>query len=62
MSNEAMPDQLDAGVVQEDDRSVVLASVVERIDDLGIRVVNLTDSPISGHGGNLEVLALLSLD
>ena len=59
---EAMPNQLDAGVVQKDDRSVVLTSVVERIDDLGMRVVNLADSPISGRGGNLEVLALLSLD
>lgn len=53
---EAAPEQLEAGVVSADAREAVLSHVREEVEALGWRVLQTVDSPLPGHGGNLEQL------
>ncbi len=56
---EALPDQLDGGVLKAGFRNDVLASVEADIAALGLRVEQKVASPIKGQGGNVEFLWLL---
>ena len=56
---EASQEQLEAGVVTANQREVIVSEVSIQIHEYGLEVAGLVDSPILGHGGNHEVLALL---
>jgi len=51
---------LQSGVLPDDRIEEVLSGVCIEIRSLGWEIVNTTPSPIRGHGGNCEVLALLT--
>ena len=57
---EAPRDQLVGGVLTDDAIDAVLAMVGSNIVAAGWRIVNTVDSPLRGHGGNREILALLA--
>ncbi len=56
---EASEEQLEGGVVSAKQRECIVSNVRARIHEYGLEVAGLVDSPITGHGGNHEVLALL---
>ncbi len=56
---EASEEQHEGGVVSAKQREVIVSGVRARIHEYGLEVAGLVDSPITGHGGNHEILALL---
>jgi len=56
---EATEEEREAGVVSAEQRETIMAAVRGRIHEYGLEVAGLVDSPITGRGGNHEVLALL---
>ena len=56
---EASEEQREGGVVTAKQRQAIVSDVRARIHEYGLEVAGLVDSPITGHGGNHEVLALL---
>ncbi len=56
---EASEEQREGGVVIAEQREAIVSDVRARIREYGLEVAGLVDSPIPGHGGNHEVLALL---
>ncbi|MCH8913080.1 MAG: TlyA family RNA methyltransferase [Planctomycetes bacterium] len=56
---EASEEQHEGGVVSAKQREVIVSGGRARIHEYGLEVAGLVDSPITGHGGNHEVLALL---
>ena len=56
---EASEEQREGGVVSAPQRKAIVSDVRARIHEYGLEVAGLVDSPITGHGGNHEVLALL---
>ncbi|MFN0136042.1 MAG: TlyA family RNA methyltransferase [Phycisphaerae bacterium] len=56
---EAGPAQLDGGVLPRERLPEVLARCRTDIAQLGWTILNETESPITGHGGNVEFLWLL---
>ena len=56
---EASEEQLEGGVVTAKQREAVVSDVCAHIHECGLEVEGLVDSPITGHGGNREILALL---
>jgi len=56
---EAQREMLHEGVLPEDRVDCVVKAVAASIQQAGWRVLGLMRSPISGHGGNREVFALL---
>jgi len=56
---EASEEQHEGGVVSAKQREAIVSGVRARIHEYGLEVAGLVDSPITGHGGNHEVLALL---
>ncbi|MHC5111843.1 MAG: TlyA family RNA methyltransferase [Planctomycetota bacterium] len=58
---EAPKTSLEGGVVPEDLVQGVIDDVLARIADMGWTVEGTVQSPIKGHGGNVEWLALLSV-
>lgn len=56
---EASEEQLEGGVVIAEQREAIISGVCARIQEYGLEVAGLVDSPITGHGGNCEILALL---
>ncbi len=56
---EASEEQREGGVVSAKEREAIVSDVRARIHEYGLEVAGLVDSPIPGHGGNHEVLALL---
>lgn len=56
---EAGKEQLRSGVVPDEHHDEVVSKVLDTIRSLGFSVVGVVPSPIKGHGGNREVLALL---
>lgn len=57
---EAPKDQVADGVLRDDAFDGVVARVLEEINALGWCIEGTLESPIRGHGGNREVLALLT--
>lgn len=52
--------KLNKGLVNEEDLPIIIKRVEKDIKNLGLTVVNKTESPITGkHGGNVEYLYLL---
>ena len=47
------------GVLPDEQVEGVVRAVVERLGQAGIRIVDTTNSPIRGQGGNREVFALV---
>ena len=58
---EAESDMLTGGVLDPQYLDEVLDSVSQRIIDCGFIIEDMTESPLAGHGGNRESLALLRL-
>jgi 23S rRNA (cytidine1920-2'-O)/16S rRNA (cytidine1409-2'-O)-methyltransferase len=56
---EASEDQREGGVVTATQHEAIVADVRAHIHDCGLKISGLVDSPITGHGGNRELLALL---
>lgn len=56
---EAGQAQLDGGVLPRERLPEVLARCRKDIEQLGWTILNETESPITGHGGNVEFLWLL---
>ena len=56
---EAEKELLASGVVPEAHQGEVVSKVLDTIRSLGFFVAGVVPSPIKGHGGNQEVLALL---
>ena len=56
---EASDDQLHEGVVRGEHFDALVSRVLGAIGALGMAVVDRVESPITGHSGNREVLALL---
>ncbi len=56
---EADKDLLVSGVVRDEHHGDVVSNVLDTIRSLGFSVAGVVPSPIKGHGGNREVLALL---
>jgi 23S rRNA (cytidine1920-2'-O)/16S rRNA (cytidine1409-2'-O)-methyltransferase len=59
---EAPQEWLRAGVVVREHLAPLLASCRRDIEQLGWRVASEIESPIAGHGGNIEYLWLLGAD
>jgi 23S rRNA (cytidine1920-2'-O)/16S rRNA (cytidine1409-2'-O)-methyltransferase len=57
---EALGEQLDSGVLPDEDVDRVVETVLEQVLRSGWSVLGTCPSPIRGHGGNAEVFALLS--
>ena len=57
---EAGKDRLVDGVLPDESLDEVIAGVLSDIAALGWHILGTTESPIRGHGGNREVLALLT--
>ena len=51
---------LQKGVLPDDQTDEVLTRVHEEMISLGWKILSTTISPIRGHGGNREILALLT--
>lgn len=58
---EAPKDQLDGGVLPNESVEGVTARVIQEIEGTGWHVLGSVESPIRGHGGNREFMALLEL-
>ncbi len=56
---ESSEEQLEGGVVIAEQCEAVVSEVCTHIHEYDLDVAGLVDSPITGHGGNREVLALL---
>jgi 23S rRNA (cytidine1920-2'-O)/16S rRNA (cytidine1409-2'-O)-methyltransferase len=56
---EARREQLHGGVLKPEALPEVLAKVQQRIEQMGLRIVQQIESPIAGAKGNLEYLAML---
>lgn len=59
---EAPKDQLDGGVLPDESVEAVIARVVQDTNGAGWQVVGTVESPIRGHAGNREFMALLTRD
>lgn len=57
---EAPKNLLQKGVLPDDQTDGVLTRVREEMISMGWEILNTTISPIRGHGGNREILALLT--
>lgn len=57
---EAASDLLVNGVLPEEQVDAVVRNVMSDVATLGWTVVGIVESPIRGHGGNREVLAMLT--
>ncbi len=57
---EAQKDQLTGGVLPDEDVEAVVSRVLAETESTGWHVERTIESPIRGHGGNREVLALLT--
>jgi len=57
---EARPDQVRGGVLDPETARSLLAETLDRIRTTGLNVERVIESPITGHKGNIEFLALLS--
>lgn len=54
-------ERLEGGVVAADERSAVIARLTDDLAREGVTIHRTADSPIAGHSGNREVLALVGL-
>lgn len=57
---EAPPSLLRNGILPDDQVEGVVSAVISQIDELGLKVLQSTSSPLRGAKGNQEVLAYLA--
>lgn len=58
---EANRDQLDKGKVKEEFLETIISDVTKQIESLGIKIINIIESPIEGkRGGNKEFFILIT--